>query len=60
MKLWILHLNTVSVVYEINSPRKSENIVVDAYQCMYLITAGTQPESNPVPTRHCATTAISL
>jgi len=64
MKLWFLHLNiniNINIVsIEIHSPRKSDNIVVDAYQCVYLITAGTQLESNPVPTGHCATTAISL
>ena len=58
MKPWFLHLdiniNIVSI--EIHSPRKS----VDAYQCVYLITAGTQLEGNTVPTRHCATTAVSL
>ena len=62
MKLWFLHLNinAVSVVYEIKFPRKSKNIVFDTYQCVYLITAGTQPEGNPVPTGHCTTTAVSL
>jgi len=62
MKLWFLHLNiNINIVsIEIHSPRKSDNIVVDAYQCVYLITAGTQLEGNTVPTRHCATTAVSL
>ena len=57
----VLHLNiNINVVsIEIHSPRKSDN-VVDAYQSVYLITAGTQLEGNTVPTEHCATTAISL